>query len=151
MSHPRHLLPIAILTCILPLCSLHAATGYLVHNLVADTAGVADFTDPNLVNAWGIAISGASPFWLCDGGTGLSTVYAAGATRVLGQRHQGHHSSVRDRRQHGVHGHRLQQLDGVHGRDHHAPAGELHFLDRGRHHLRLGQRRGRHARADGRR
>ena len=80
MSHPRHLLPIAILTCILPLCSLHAATGYLVHNLVADTAGVADFTDPNLVNAWGIAISGASPFWLCDGGTGLSTVYAAGAT-----------------------------------------------------------------------
>jgi uncharacterized protein (TIGR03118 family) len=41
---------------------------------------VADFTDPNLVNGWGIAISAASPFWLCDGGTGLSTVYTASAT-----------------------------------------------------------------------
>jgi uncharacterized protein (TIGR03118 family) len=79
MSRPRHLLPIAILSCAFLAQALHAATGYLVHNLVADTAGVADFTDPNLVNAWGIAISGASPFWLCDGGTGLSTVYADGA------------------------------------------------------------------------
>ena len=34
-------------------------------------AGSADFTDPNLVNGWGIAISAASPFWVCDGGTGL--------------------------------------------------------------------------------
>lgn len=60
--------------------ALPAATGYLQHNLVADVAGVADFTDPNLVNAWGISISGASPFWVCDGGTGLSTVYTASAT-----------------------------------------------------------------------
>jgi uncharacterized protein (TIGR03118 family) len=59
---------------------LPAASGYLVHNLVADTAGAADFTDPNLVNAWGISISAASPFWLCDGGTGLSTVYTSSAT-----------------------------------------------------------------------
>src|SRR5436190_10332340 len=54
-----------------------AATGYLARNLIADTAGVADLTDPNLVNGWGIAISAASPFWICDGGTGLSTVYTA--------------------------------------------------------------------------
>jgi uncharacterized protein (TIGR03118 family) len=59
---------------------LPAASGYLAHNLVADTAGVADFTDPNLVNAWGISISATSPFWLCDGGTGLSTVYTSSAT-----------------------------------------------------------------------
>jgi uncharacterized protein (TIGR03118 family) len=64
-----------LLTPVLP-----AATGYLVHNLVADVAGVADFTDPNLVNAWGISITAASPFWLCDGGTGLSTVYTNSAT-----------------------------------------------------------------------
>jgi uncharacterized protein (TIGR03118 family) len=57
-----------------------AATGYLQHNLVSDVAGAADLTDPNLVNAWGISISAASPFWLCDGGTGLSTVYTASAT-----------------------------------------------------------------------
>jgi uncharacterized protein (TIGR03118 family) len=56
------------------------ATGYLVHNLVSDQTGVADLTDPNLVNAWGISITAASPFWVCDGGTGLSTVYTASAT-----------------------------------------------------------------------
>lgn len=50
---------------------------YLQHNLVADVAGVADFTDPNLVNAWGIATSATSPFWVNDGGTGLSTVYTS--------------------------------------------------------------------------
>jgi len=59
---------------------LPATSGYLQHNLVSDVAGAADFTDPNLVNAWGISISGSSPFWLCDGGTGLSTVYTASAT-----------------------------------------------------------------------
>ena len=57
-----------------------AATGFYQHNLVADVAGVADFTDPNLVNAWGIATSATSPFWLCDAGTGLSTVYSASNT-----------------------------------------------------------------------
>ncbi|MEO8126515.1 MAG: TIGR03118 family protein [Bryobacteraceae bacterium] len=59
---------------------LPAATGYYQHNLVADVAGVADFTDPNLVNAWGLATSAASPFWVCDGGTGLSTIYSASNT-----------------------------------------------------------------------
>jgi uncharacterized protein (TIGR03118 family) len=68
-------LTVLLLTPVLP-----AATGYLVHNLVADVAGVADFTDPNLVNAWGISITATSPFWLCDGGTGLSTVYTSSAT-----------------------------------------------------------------------
>src|ERR1039457_4357256 len=53
------------------------ANGYLVHNLVADQPGIADFTDPNLVNPWGFATSATSPFWLTDGGTGLSTVYSS--------------------------------------------------------------------------
>jgi len=33
--------------------------------------------DPNLVNAWGIAITAASPFWACVAGTAMSTVYTA--------------------------------------------------------------------------
>ena len=65
---------------------LTAATGYLVHNLVADAAATAspaaDFTDPRLVNAWGIAASATSPFWVCDGGTGLSTVYTVNDTNT---------------------------------------------------------------------
>jgi uncharacterized protein (TIGR03118 family) len=65
---------------ILPAGILPAATGYYKHNLVSDQAGVADFTDPNLVNAWGLATSLTSPFWVCDAGTGLSTVYSASNT-----------------------------------------------------------------------
>ena len=57
-----------------------ASTGYLVHRLVANTAGIADFTDPNLVTPWGIANSASGPFWVCNGGTGLATVYTASAT-----------------------------------------------------------------------
>src|SRR3974377_1275322 len=60
---------------------LPAATGYYVHNLVSDQAGMADFTDPHLVNAWGLATTAASPFWACDAGTGLSAVYLASNTR----------------------------------------------------------------------
>lgn len=50
---------------------------YLQHNLVSDQPGVADITDPNLVNPWGIYASAASPFWISDAGTGLSTVYSS--------------------------------------------------------------------------
>lgn len=59
-----------------------AASGnaYLVHNLVADQPGIADFTDPNMVNVWGFATSASSPFWVTDGGTGLSTVYSSNGT-----------------------------------------------------------------------
>jgi uncharacterized protein (TIGR03118 family) len=65
---------------------LPAATGYLVHNLVADAASVtspaADFTDTRLVNAWGLVASATSPFWTCDAGTGLSTIYTVNATNA---------------------------------------------------------------------
>jgi len=53
------------------------ANAYVQHNLVADVAGVADFTDPNLVDAWGITSSASSPFWVNDNGTGLSTLYTS--------------------------------------------------------------------------
>uniref|UniRef100_Q01S76 IPT/TIG domain-containing protein n=1 Tax=Solibacter usitatus (strain Ellin6076) TaxID=234267 RepID=Q01S76_SOLUE len=65
---------------------LPAATGYLVHNLVADAASTvtppADNIDPRLVNAWGLVASATSPFWVCDAGTGLSTVYTVNATNT---------------------------------------------------------------------
>src|SRR5437588_3007257 len=44
-------------------------------NLVSDLHGVATFTDPNLVNAWGLAHSPTSPWWVADNGTGKSTLY----------------------------------------------------------------------------
>jgi uncharacterized protein (TIGR03118 family) len=59
---------------------LSAATGYYVHNLVADdkSTAIADFYDPRLINPWGNVASAASPFWVCD--LGLSTVYTVSAT-----------------------------------------------------------------------
>jgi len=66
--------------------ALPAATGYLVPNLVADAASTAspaaDFIDPRLVNPWGLAASATSPFWVCDGGTGLPTIYTVNATNA---------------------------------------------------------------------
>ena len=44
-------------------------------NLVSNIPGVAPNTDANLVNPWGIALSPASPFWVADNGTGVSTLY----------------------------------------------------------------------------
>ena len=65
---------------------LPAATGYLVHNLVADSASTttpaADFIDTRLANPWGLAATAASPFWACDAGTGLSTIYTVNATNT---------------------------------------------------------------------
>src|SRR5215469_3106600 len=64
--------------------SAAATNNYLVHNLVADQAGVADHVDPNLVNPWGNAFSATSPFWIGDNGTGLSTLYDGTGTPNTG-------------------------------------------------------------------
>src|SRR3954470_18331582 len=49
-----------------------------ITNLVTDNQGInpAQITDPALANAWGIAGSGTSPFWIGDNGTGVSTLYS---------------------------------------------------------------------------
>ena len=59
-------------------------------NLVSDLPGVALLQDTNLVNAWGISFGAATPFWVSDNGTGLSTLYAvtndtSGVTHVVKQ------------------------------------------------------------------
>jgi hypothetical protein len=49
---------------------------YVVTPLVSDLPQGARTQDPNLKNAWGVAFSpGASPFWVADNATGLSTLY----------------------------------------------------------------------------
>ena len=53
-----------------------AQTSYLRTNLVSDIAGVANFSDANAVNTWGIVNAGdTGPIWIADNGTGVSTVY----------------------------------------------------------------------------
>jgi uncharacterized protein (TIGR03118 family) len=48
---------------------------YQQTNLVSDVPGLAKFTDPHLVNPWGISYSPTSPFWISDNATGFSTLY----------------------------------------------------------------------------
>lgn len=52
-----------------------AEQSYVQHNLVSDLSGMADRTDTNLVNPWGLVHSSTSPWWLNANGTGLSLVY----------------------------------------------------------------------------
>jgi len=56
---------------------LQAAEGnsYTVTPLVSDVPGAAPVLDPNLQNAWGLAASSTSPWWVADNGTSVSTLY----------------------------------------------------------------------------
>ena len=51
---------------------------YAQRNLVADTAGAAELTDPDAVNAWGLSFGPASSAWVSNAGTGTSTLYRGG-------------------------------------------------------------------------
>ncbi len=52
-----------------------AQTTYSQHNLVSDIPGLADQADPLLLNAWGMAASGSSPWWVSDNHSGFATLY----------------------------------------------------------------------------
>jgi uncharacterized protein (TIGR03118 family) len=48
---------------------------FIQTNLASDVPGLAKFTDPDLVNAWGMSASAGSPVWIATNGTGLSVLY----------------------------------------------------------------------------
>src|SRR6476659_8957510 len=52
-----------------------AAGGYAQATLVSDRPGVAQLTDPNLVNPWGMSHGPNTPIWVSDNGTDVSTLY----------------------------------------------------------------------------
>jgi uncharacterized protein (TIGR03118 family) len=66
-SSQRWALAVVILSWALMPRQINAASGYVQHNLASDIPLLADFTDPNMVNPWGLALS---PFWPCNNGTG---------------------------------------------------------------------------------
>src|SRR5580704_4352678 len=51
--------------------------GYSQTNLVSNTAGVANTTDPQLLNPWGISFLPGSDFWIANNNSGTSTLYDA--------------------------------------------------------------------------
>lgn len=48
---------------------------YAQHNLISDVDGVADHTDSNVVNAWGLDSGPTTPWWFSDNGKGKTTLY----------------------------------------------------------------------------
>ena len=48
---------------------------YDVHVLVSDGSTTSDFTDANLVNAWGVAFNPQAVVWIADNHTGKATLY----------------------------------------------------------------------------
>ena len=74
------ILPILILT------ALTITAAYAQYNrtdLVSNQPGIAPFTDPNLVNAWGLVALPTSPWWVSDNGTGDSSLKNAMGQPVI--------------------------------------------------------------------
>lgn len=57
-------------------------SNFIQHNLVSDLPGLASYVDPQLVNPWGVAFSGTSPFWISDNGSGLATLYNGTGVKI---------------------------------------------------------------------
>jgi uncharacterized protein (TIGR03118 family) len=90
LSQSRSSTVLAVVSLVGALVGLTAATPaqardhddvnrFRVARLVSDQPGKAQTTDPNLVNAWGLAFSPTSPLWVSNNGTSTSTLYT-GAT-----------------------------------------------------------------------
>ena len=79
-----HYAKIALLTltaAMFTAASARAAT-YSWTNFQSDIHGVAQHTDSNLVNPWGMAAGATGTIWVSDNGTGVSTLYNQDGTVV---------------------------------------------------------------------
>jgi uncharacterized protein (TIGR03118 family) len=83
----RRLVPAAIIALsiagVTPISADAQQNAYVVTPLVSNLEGKAAVQDANLQNAWGVAFTpAASPFWIADNNTGLSTLYDGDGTIV---------------------------------------------------------------------
>jgi uncharacterized protein (TIGR03118 family) len=77
----RFLLNCSAAAAIVTVAYSPATAAYIQENLVSDIPGLATFTDPDLVNPWGIARSGGSPWWVSNNGTAKATLYDGGGVK----------------------------------------------------------------------
>src|SRR6266478_9115140 len=73
-NHYRKIALLSLAVAMFTAASARADT-YSWTNFQSDIAGVAQHTDPNLVNPWGMAVSSGGTIWVSDNGTGVSTLY----------------------------------------------------------------------------
>ena len=78
MSRFQFLIGVALLAS-LPVFAQHYTRTDLTAD-VAATSATAPNLDTNLVNAWGLTRSSASPWWIADNGKGVSTLYNGSGT-----------------------------------------------------------------------
>jgi uncharacterized protein (TIGR03118 family) len=58
-----------------PAAAGQPGNAYHQTNLVSDLPGLAQLTDPDLVNPWGLAAGPTTPAWVADNGTDKATIY----------------------------------------------------------------------------
>jgi uncharacterized protein (TIGR03118 family) len=58
-----------------PAAAAQPGNAYHQTNLVSDLPGMAQLTDPDLVNPWGMAQGPTTPAWVADNGTDRATIY----------------------------------------------------------------------------
>src|SRR6266704_354087 len=80
-NHYRKIALLSLAVAMFTAASARADT-YSWTNFQSDIAGVAQHTDPNLVNPWGMAASATGTIWVSDNGTGVSTLYNQDGTAV---------------------------------------------------------------------
>lgn len=57
---------------------------YLQTNIVSDVTGIAQVTDPKLINPWGIVAGPGTPLWIADNNAGVSTLYTGSGASFAG-------------------------------------------------------------------
>src|SRR5436190_18273763 len=84
MKTINHYTKIALLSLAVAMFAAASARAdtYSWTNFQSDIAGVAQHTDPNLVNPWGMSASATGTIWVSDNGTGVSTLYNQDGTAV---------------------------------------------------------------------
>ncbi len=58
-----------------PAAASQPGNSYHQTNLVSDLPGMAQLTDPDLVNPWGLAAGPTTPAWVANNGTDTATIY----------------------------------------------------------------------------
>ena len=84
MKTTNHYAKVALLSLAVALFTAVSARAdtYSWTNFQSDIHGVAQHTDSNLVNPWGMAVGSTGTIWVSDNGTGVSTLYNQDGTAV---------------------------------------------------------------------
>jgi uncharacterized protein (TIGR03118 family) len=77
MQTTNHYIKIGLLSLAAAMFTATSARAdtYSWTNFQSDIAGVAQHTDPNLVNPWGMSVGATGVIWVSNNGTGTSTLY----------------------------------------------------------------------------